>query len=117
MLGIVLLPRAGFFWAALLGAAMGPLFPLTLTLPLDVGRRPEEVAAFAGMMLGVGYTLSSLAPLVLGAVRDASGSFSGALWALVVLAAVLVVLDASFTRERLGAARSSAERPLEAASS
>jgi CP family cyanate transporter-like MFS transporter len=117
MLGVVLLPRAGFLWAVVLGAAMGPLFPLTLTLPLDVGRRPEEVAAFAGMMLGVGYTLSSLSPLVLGAVRDATGSFGTALWALVALAAVLVVIDASFTRERLGAARSSAERPLEAASS
>jgi CP family cyanate transporter-like MFS transporter len=117
VLGVVLVPSGGFGWAVVLGAAMGPLFPLTLTLPLDVGRRPEEVAAFAGMMLGVGYTLSSFSPLVLGAVRDATGSFSTALWTLVGLAAALVILDASFTRELLGGARPSGERPLEAVSS
>lgn len=93
------------------------MFPLTLTLPLDAGRRPAEVAAFAGMMLGVGYTLSSCSPLVLGAIRDATGSFSASLWTLAGLGAALVALDASLTRERLGAVRPSSERRLEAASS
>ena len=37
-----------------------------MTLPLDAARRPAEVAALAGMMLGVGYTLSALSPLLLG---------------------------------------------------
>src|SRR5207244_6544148 len=34
-----------------------PLFPLTLTLPVDAGTSPPEGAAFTAMMLGGGYTL------------------------------------------------------------
>ena len=69
----------------MLGIAIGPLFPLTMTLPLDAAERPAEVAALAGMMLGVGYTLSATSPLLLGALRDATGGFTAVLWALVGL--------------------------------
>src|SRR5581483_6651566 len=102
--------------AVALGVAIGPLFPLTMTLPLDATTRPAEVASLAGMMLGVGYTLSATSPLILGAIRDLTGGFSAVLWTLVGLAAALVVVDASFSPERLGAARSSGERPPRAAS-
>ena len=47
-------PGAGFLWAVLLGATIGPLFSLTMALPLDVGHGPAEVAAFTGLMLGRG---------------------------------------------------------------
>jgi CP family cyanate transporter-like MFS transporter len=115
LVGVVLLPAGAWFWAVCLGA-VGPLFPLTLTLPLDAGRTPAEVAAFTGMMLGLGYTLSSSSPLVLGAIRDATGTFSSALWVLVGVGAALVVVESSFTRARLEAGRSSGERPQPAAS-
>ena len=77
----------------MLGIAIGPLFPLTMTLPLDATDRPAEVASLAGMMLGVGYTLSATAPLLLGVIRDATGGFTAVLWTLVGLAALLVVVD------------------------
>jgi CP family cyanate transporter-like MFS transporter len=117
LLGVVLEPRAGWLWAVLIGVAIGPLFPLTLTLPLDAAERPAEVAALAGMMLGLGYTLSASGPLILGAVRDLSGGFDAVLWVLVAAGAVLVLLDSSFSPARLAASRSSGERPLRAASS
>ena len=88
--------------------AIGPLFPLTMTLPLDGAERPAEVAALAGMMLGVGYTLSALSPLLLGAVRDLSGGFDAVLWTIVGLAAALVVVDSSFSPARLAAGRAEA---------
>ena len=84
--------------------------------PLDAADRPAEVASLAGMMLGVGYTLSALSPLLLGALRDATGGFTAVVWALVVAAAVLVAVDASVSPARLAAARSSAGRPPRAAS-
>jgi MFS family permease len=115
--GIELAPGGGWAWAALLGVGIGPLFPLTMTLPLDAADEPRQVAAFAWMMLGVGYTLSAGSPLVLGAVRDLSGSFGAVLWVLVGAAAALVLVDASFSRQRLGADRSSDKRPLAGASS
>jgi CP family cyanate transporter-like MFS transporter len=86
-----------------LGVAIGPLFPLTMTLPLDATDRPAEVASLAGMMLGVGYTLSATAPLLLGVIRDATGGFTAVLWTLVGLAALLVVVDTTFSPERLRA--------------
>jgi len=114
LLGLVLLPGAGWVWAGLVGAAIGPLFPLTMTLPLDASTRPAEVAALAGMMLGLGYTLSASSPLLLGAVRDLSGGFDAVLWVLVGAGALLVAVDWSFSPERLSDARSSGEslRPV-----
>jgi MFS transporter, CP family, cyanate transporter len=105
LLGVALVPGAGWAWAVLLGVSIGPLFPLTMTLPLDGSDRPAEVAALAGMMLGVGYTLSATSPLLLGALRDVTGGFDAVLWALVVLGALLVVVDSSFSPARLAAGR------------
>jgi len=105
LLGIVLRPGAGWAWAVLLGIAIGPLFPLTMTLPLDAAERPAEVAALAGMMLGVGYSLSASSPLLLGALRDLTGGFDAVLWALVGFGALLVLVDSSFSPARLSAGR------------
>jgi CP family cyanate transporter-like MFS transporter len=117
LLGIVLWPAGGWGWAVLLGIAIGPLFPLTMTLPLDAAERPAEVAALAGMMLGLGYTLSASSPLLLGELRDLTGGFNAVLWVLAGAAAILIAVDASFSPARLAADRSSAERPRQAASS
>jgi CP family cyanate transporter-like MFS transporter len=117
LLGIVLWPAGGWGWAVLLGIAIGPLFPLTMTLPLDAAERPAEVAALAGMMLGVGYTLSASSPLLLGELRDLTGGFNTVLWVLAGAAAILIAVDASFSPARLAAGRSSGERPPQAASS
>jgi CP family cyanate transporter-like MFS transporter len=105
LLGIALWPDAGWTWAILLGVAIGPLFPLTMTLPLDAAEHPAEVAALAGMMLGVGYSLSAISPLLLGALRDLTGGFDSVLWALVGLATLLVLVDSSFSPARLAAGR------------
>jgi CP family cyanate transporter-like MFS transporter len=117
LLGVVLLPGAGFLWAFMLGATIGPLFSLTMALPLDIGRGPAEVAAYTGLMLGAGYSLSAMSPLVLGAIRDASSGFGDVLWVLVGLATALFAVDSSLTPARLAAARRSHEPPPVAASS
>jgi CP family cyanate transporter-like MFS transporter len=102
LLGVILLPGAGWAWAALTGIGGGALFALALTLPLDVASGPAEVAAVAGMMLGVGYTIGSAAPFLLGAVRDASGSFRDALWVLVATSVCALLVTLTMSRERLG---------------
>ena len=117
LLGILLWPAGGWVWAVVLGLAIGPLFPLTMTLPLDAADHPAEVAALAGMMLGVGYTLAALSPFLLGALRDLTGGFDAVIAALAAASAVLVVVDWSFTPARLAAGRSSGGRLPRAASS
>ena len=100
-------PSAGFLWAFLLGATIGPLFSLTMALPLDIGHGPAEVAAYTGLMLGAGYSLSAMSPFVLGAIRDASSGYDVVLWVLVGLTAALFAVDSSLTPARLAAARRS----------
>ena len=101
MLGIVLWPDGGFLWAIVLGVSAGAMFPLVMTLPLDVADDPAKVGAVAGMMLGVGYGLGAFSPLVLGAIRDASGSFSAAMWAIAGVTITVTFLCLALTRERL----------------
>jgi len=101
MLGIVLWPDGGFLWAIVLGVSAGAMFPLIMTLPLDVADEPAQVGAVAGMMLGVGYSLGALSPLVLGAIRDASGGFSAAMWLITGVTLTVTVLCFALTKERL----------------
>jgi CP family cyanate transporter-like MFS transporter len=86
---------------ALLGIGIGAFFPLALTLPVDAARDPAEAASISAFMLLVGYLLSSLAPVALGLVRDATGSFDGVLWIMVGLAAAMVPLGLSLGPRRL----------------
>ena len=79
-------------WAVLLGAATGVLFTTVMTLPLDVSSAPSEIAATTALMLGVGYTVSALAPTVLGALRDATGSFVAPFAVLASIGALLLAL-------------------------
>jgi CP family cyanate transporter-like MFS transporter len=82
IVAIIAVPELGVAWAAILGLALGMVFPLVLTLPLDVADEPAQVGSVAALMLLGGYILSSIGPFVLGAVRDVSGSFVASLWLL-----------------------------------
>jgi len=79
-------------WALVLGAAMGVLFTIVMTLPLDVANGPAEVAAATTLMLGVGYVISALAPTALGALRDATGTFAAPVAVLAGVGAALAAL-------------------------
>jgi len=100
--GFAAVPGGAFVWAAMAGLATGTMFPLVMTLPVDVGPRPADVGAIAGMMLGVGYTMGALAPLVLGAARDTTGTFTTTLWLIAGAAVVLFALCAAMSAERIG---------------
>ena len=99
--GIVALPGAAWLWVVLFGAAGGGAFPLLMTLPLDVARGPADVGSVVAMMLGLGYTLSAVAPFALGGIRDVTGGFDAALWTLVGLAVVNLLVCSTLSSERL----------------
>jgi CP family cyanate transporter-like MFS transporter len=100
-LGIVLMPDLAWLWAALLGMGLGAVFPLVLTLPVDVAEGPASVGSTAAFMLLGGYVLSSLGPVVLGLLRDATGNYQADLWLLVVLSVVLLLASLALTPARL----------------
>jgi MFS transporter, CP family, cyanate transporter len=91
-------PALAWFAAVLVGAALGGIFSLCLLLAVELGRATNEVAGFAGMMFGFGYTVSAAAPFVLGVVRDAAGSFGTALWLIVGISSSILVLLAARRR-------------------
>ena len=90
MVGIVALPAFAYLWVAMLGLALGTVFPLVLTLPLDVTDEPGQVGSVAALMLLGGYVVSAIGPFALGAARDATGNFEASLWLLVAVAIGLV---------------------------
>lgn len=92
VVGFAIAPDAAFLWAVFAGLASGAMFALVMTLPLDNADRPASVAALASMMLGLGYTIGALSPLVLGALRDTTGSFTAALWVIVAFCGGMLVL-------------------------
>ena len=106
-IGLAALPGGAWLWVVLCGTSNGALFALLLTLPLDVADRPASVGAIAGLMLGVGYCVAALSPVVLGAVRDATGSFTAVLWLIAACALLLVAGSHRLTPLRL---RAGAER-------
>ena len=71
------------------------MFSLVLTLPLDLEHDARRVGALVGMMLGLGYAIGAVSPLLLGAVRDATGSFTSSLWLIVGFSAALLVAVAA----------------------
>jgi CP family cyanate transporter-like MFS transporter len=101
-LGFAAVPGGAWIWAATAGLATGTMFPLVMTLPVDLGRRPADVGAIAGMMLGVGYTIGAIAPLALGAARDATGTFTTTLWLIAGAGVVLFALCGAMSAELIG---------------
>ena len=85
-----------------LGFGIGIFFPITLTLPVETAHSPAESSALAALMLLVGYTFAAVGPVVLGAVRDTTGSFVVAGWLLVGVAIVMLAATSLLSPRRLG---------------
>jgi CP family cyanate transporter-like MFS transporter len=92
----------------LLGLGIGAYFPLALTLPVDVASDASDAASVSAFMLLVGYLLAATSPVVLGVVRDATGSFDSVVWLLVVISVAMIPLALSLHPARL---RSAGSRP------
>ena len=99
--GLIVAPGLAWLWAVTAGAFLGVLFTIGLTLPLDVSHDPARVAPVVGLMLFVGYIAMAFMPALLGAVRDATGSFTTSLW--LIVGSVVLLFGASLlaTPDRL----------------
>jgi len=86
---------------ALFGFGVGLTFPLCLTLPLDAASSPAEASSVAALMLLVGYLISSIGPVLLGALRDATGDFTLAGWLVAGMAVVLLAGTFSLSPRRI----------------
>ncbi len=106
--GVWLAPDAfAWGWALLIGAGQGACFALGLGLLVRYSVTPRDSARLTAMAFLVSYSLASLGPATMGAVRDASGGFT-LLWALLALMAVPQLL--ALGRLRPTSARVGSER-------
>jgi CP family cyanate transporter-like MFS transporter len=98
---LLVAPDGALVWVIGAGWANGTLFTLAMTLPLDVADSPGAVGGLAGMMLGVGYIGIALAPITLGAIRDATGSFEPVLGVIAATSLALLVVAWACSPARL----------------
>ena len=81
-------PDASLLWIVLAGAGGGVCIVLALSL---FGLRTSDhrqAAALSGMAQSVGYALAAAGPILLGALHDATGSWTAPLWVLLGVLAV-----------------------------
>jgi CP family cyanate transporter-like MFS transporter len=79
-------------WAVTLGVALSSSFALALILPMYEVQTPIEVSRWTAMMLSVGYCLACLMPLLVGLLRDLSGSYRAPFLVLTLMAAAMLLL-------------------------
>ncbi|MCA2221783.1 MFS transporter [Nonomuraea aurantiaca] len=95
---------ATWVWIAALGVGHGGLFTLVLTLPVVVSRDAAEAGRISAMAFFVGYACAALVPVLVGALRDATGDFHLAFGLLSGLTAAMLLPIARLREgERTGA--------------
>jgi CP family cyanate transporter-like MFS transporter len=93
MLGLALAPAPlAWLWAPLFGLGTGALFPLVLTLPMDLRESAVDSTDLTVWMLGLGYLMSAVAPMLMGALRDWTGGFEAAFGFLALMGALCAML-------------------------
>lgn len=101
LLGILLAPHATLLWAALAGIAGGANIVLALSF---FGLRTDhhtQAAALSGMAQSIGYLLAAAGPITIGAVHDATGSWTAALTGVLAMMLLLVVVGWFAGRRRV----------------
>ncbi|HUR01169.1 MAG TPA: MFS transporter [Nonomuraea sp.] len=100
-----------WLWIAALGVGHGGLFTLVLTLPVVVSRDAAEAGRISAMAFFVGYAFAALAPLLVGALRDATGDFHLAFGLLSGLTAAMLLPIARLRKGGGSGDESTAARP------
>lgn len=101
--GILLLMFAGTWsvWlaAALIGVALGGLFPIALLLPLDATDSADEANSWAAMTQSGGYLISAFMPFIIGVVYDQTGNHDITLWLFLAFVFFMIFFAYLLNRE------------------
>ncbi|WP_404809966.1 CynX/NimT family MFS transporter [Microvirga lenta] len=111
LLGCLFAPLSTvWIWAVLQGFGQGGLIAVALTLIILRSPDAHVAAQLSGMAQGVGYVLAACGPLIVGFLRDWTGSFasSGLLFVFLGVAAALCGLGAGRARHVVAALTSGA---------
>ncbi len=89
-IGMLIAPSLAGLWAVLSGAGCGACIVLSLSLFGLRSRHHTTAASLSGLAQSFGYVLAAIGPITVGALHDATDSWTPGLVILVVLNIVLV---------------------------
>jgi MFS transporter, CP family, cyanate transporter len=100
--GVLLAPMsAPYLWAVLLGLGQNAAFPLALMLIVMRAGDVSYTQALSTMTQSVGYGLAAFAPLAVGAIHGATGSWTPSLILLLALVVPELVIGLAAARDRV----------------
>jgi MFS transporter, CP family, cyanate transporter len=100
-LGLLAAPvGGGAVWAVLLGIGQGASIATAMTIIVLRSPDPATTGRLSGLAQGFGYLLAAVGPLLVGAVHDATGSWTAPLWLLVALTGPGLVAGVAAGRPR-----------------
>src|SRR5699024_4908841 len=111
--GISMISYAAFFaclylplstlwlWGILLGLGQGGAIALALQLIVMRTANVDLTAQLSGMAQGVGYTVAACGPLIVGLLKDWTGSFYSATYLIIVIGLVQTTCGYKAGRNRL----------------
>ena len=90
LLALIFAPLSGrWLWAVLLGCGLGSAFSLALSLIVMRSPNMQVTAQLSAMAQGWGYALAAFGPLLVGLLRDGTGSYTSAAALIAALAAAM----------------------------
>ena len=99
--GILVAPEsAPFLWVVILGIGQNASFPLALALIVLRGGTVRGTASLSTLVQTVGYLLAALAPFGIGALHDATGSWTAPLIVLLAMAVPQALVGLPAARNR-----------------
>ena len=87
-------------WAALIGLGQGACFPLALTMIVLRSGSPRLTPAVSTHVQSIGYLLAAAGPITIGALHDATGS-----WTVPLLLLTALLVPQALTGLAAGRAR------------
>jgi CP family cyanate transporter-like MFS transporter len=95
LVGLLVAPTsAPYLWISLAAFGQAGGFTLGMTLPLDNTDSVEETDVWNAFTLTVGYLIASAGPMLVGFLRDRTGSFRAPVACLVAVGVVMLCLSA-----------------------
>jgi CP family cyanate transporter-like MFS transporter len=99
--GLWLAPTAApWVWVVVIGLGQGAAFSVGLVLLVDYAATPAASGRLTAMCFFISYTLASIGPFAMGAIRDVTGGFP-AVWAILVLLMAVQIALAAMLRPGL----------------
>jgi CP family cyanate transporter-like MFS transporter len=101
LIGVLLAPMsAPYLWVVLLGLGQNAAFPLALLLIVGRAGDVPHTEALSTMTQSIGYVLGAFAPLAVGAIHGATGSWTPSLILLLAMVVPELVIGLAAARDR-----------------